>query len=110
MVGTIGWKPKEDVDRVTVEVGYWIGSAHAGQGIVTEALRAVVPWLICARRLTRVEARVFAGNRGSARVLEKAGFVREAVMRRSAIKHGAVIDQELWAYVVDARGVVPTSG
>ena len=41
----------------------------------------------------------FEGNEGSVRVLEKAGYVREARMRRSAIKDGKVLDQFLYAYV-----------
>lgn len=106
-VGTIGWKPRDDVERNTVEIGYWLGTAFAGKGISTEAVRAVTPWLIQAKTLTRVEARLFLRNRASARVLEKAGYVREALLRRSAIKADEILDQELWAYVVDEPGVVP---
>jgi ribosomal-protein-alanine N-acetyltransferase len=39
----------------------------------------------------------FATNVASHRVLEKAGYVREAVLRRSAIKDGVVLDQVLFA-------------
>jgi [ribosomal protein S5]-alanine N-acetyltransferase len=106
-VGTIGWKPRADVERVTVEIGYWLGVAHAGRGITTEALQCITPWLIREQQLTRVEARLFLRNRASARVLEKAGYVREALMRRSAIKADEVLDQELWAFVVDQPGVLP---
>jgi RimJ/RimL family protein N-acetyltransferase len=106
-VGTIGWKPRDDVERVTIEIGYWLATAHAGRGITTEAIQAVTPWLIRDKQLTRVEARLFQRNRASARVLEKAGFVREALMRRSAIKADEVLDQELWAFVVDQPGVLP---
>lgn len=109
-VGTIGWKARDDVERNTREIGYWIGRAFAGRGITTEAVRAFTPWLIREYELTRVEARLFQRNRGSARVLEKAGFVREALMRRSAIKHGEILDQELWAFVVDEPGVPPEDG
>jgi RimJ/RimL family protein N-acetyltransferase len=106
-VGTIGWKPRGDVERVTTELGYWLGVAHAGRGITTEAIQCVTPWLIREHKLTRVEARLFQRNRASARVLEKAGFVREALKRRSAIKAEEVLDQELWAFVVDQPGVLP---
>jgi len=41
----------------------------------------------------------FAHNAGSIRVLEKSGFEREGVMRRSAIKNGAIVDQILFAKV-----------
>jgi RimJ/RimL family protein N-acetyltransferase len=106
-VGTILWKPRDDVERVTAEVGFWLGVAHAGHGITTEAIQIITPWLIREKQLTRVEARLFSRNRACARVLEKAGYVRETLMRRSAIKAGEILDQELWAYVVDQPGVLP---
>jgi len=104
--GTIGWKLRDDVERVSVEIGYWLGVAHAGRGITSEALQVITPWLIREKKLTRVEARLFLRNRASARVLEKAGFVREGLLRRSAIKAGEILDQELWAFVVDQPGVL----
>jgi [ribosomal protein S5]-alanine N-acetyltransferase len=39
----------------------------------------------------------FEHNAASCRVLEKAGYVLEGRMRRSAIKEGVVVDQWLWA-------------
>ena len=106
-VGTIGWKAREDVERVTAEIGYWLELAHAGRGITTEAIQVITPWLIRDKQPTRVEARLFQRNRASARVLEKAGFVRESLMRRGAIKADEVLGQELWAFVVDQPGVLP---
>jgi RimJ/RimL family protein N-acetyltransferase len=47
--------------------------------------------------LTRVFAVPFANTCASIRVLEKCGYIREGVMRRSAIKEGVVIDQVLYA-------------
>jgi RimJ/RimL family protein N-acetyltransferase len=47
--------------------------------------------------LRRVFAVPFARNAASQRVLEKAGYVREGTMRRSAIKDGELLDQELYA-------------
>ena len=47
----------------------------------------------------RLFAPVFAWNAASMRVLEKAGYAREGVMRRSAVKDGRVLDQLLYARV-----------
>jgi RimJ/RimL family protein N-acetyltransferase len=92
---------KEDavkfLEHVTVEIGHWLGVAYAGRGITTEAIQIITRWLICEKQLTRVEARLFSRNRACVRVLEKAGYVRETLMRRSAIKAGEILDQELWA-------------
>jgi [ribosomal protein S5]-alanine N-acetyltransferase len=99
-VGGIGLTLHDDVERVSAEIGYWLGEAFWGRGIVTEALAAVTARAIREHGLTRVYALPFEGNAASIRVLEKAGYVCEGRMRRSAIKDGRVIDQFLYAYVV----------
>ena len=55
-----------------------------------------MPWrsTICGE----VFAAPFSENTASIRVLEKAGFVREGLMRRSAVKDGRVLDQVLYAF------------
>ncbi|MDX2235315.1 MAG: GNAT family N-acetyltransferase [Hyphomonadaceae bacterium] len=57
-----------------VEIGYWLGRPFWGQGLATEAARAVTD---VARALERgpVVAGHFTDNPASGRVLEKAGFV-----------------------------------
>jgi RimJ/RimL family protein N-acetyltransferase len=49
--------------------------------------------------MERVFALPFARNVGSARVLEKAGYTREGLLRRSAIKDGVIQHQLLFARV-----------
>jgi len=97
--GGIGISPGRDVERVSAEVGYWLGRAHWGRGIMTRVLRAFTPWAMGRFELTRVFALPYARNRASARVLEKAGYELEGRMRRSAIKDGEILDQLLYAYV-----------
>jgi RimJ/RimL family protein N-acetyltransferase len=97
--GGIGYGLNEDVERVSAEIGYWLGEPFWSRGIMTEALAAVTRHAIENHGLTRVYALPFEWNDASARVLEKAGYIREARLRRSAIKDGRVIDQLLYAYV-----------
>jgi [ribosomal protein S5]-alanine N-acetyltransferase len=101
-VGGIGFSLHSDVERLTAEIGYWLGEPFWGRGITTEALRAVTAYAVEQHHLTRVYAVPYEWNPASCRVLEKAGYVREARMRKSAIKDGRVIDQFLYAYVVEA--------
>ena len=98
-VGGIGFMLQHDVERVSAEIGYWLGEPYWGRGICTEALRAVTAYAIERHELTRVLAVPFAHNAASQRVLEKAGFQREGHMRRSAIKDGRICDQLLYAFV-----------
>ena len=56
----------------------------------------------------RLFALPFADNTGSVRVLEKAGYVREAILRSSSVKYGQPRDQLLYARVNEGwRGVSP---
>ena len=102
-VGGIGFVMQSDVDRMSSEVGYWLGEPFWGRGIATEALAAVTHHAITQHGLTRLFALPFAHNIGSCRVLEKAGYVLEARLRRSAIKDGTIVDQCQYAYIVGSQ-------
>lgn len=95
--GGIGIEPKTDVERISAEIGYWLGEACWGRGIVTEALQAVTAEVFRHFELMRLYALPFADNPASVRVLEKAGYVLEGRLRQSAIKDGTVRDQLLYA-------------
>lgn len=98
-VGGIGFVPQQDVERVSAEIGYWLAEPFWGRGIATEALVAVTRYAIDTHGLTRVYAVPFAHNAASCRVLEKAGYVLEGRLRRSAIKDGVFIDQCQYAFI-----------
>ena len=98
-VGGIGFTLGSDVERHSAEVGYWLGETLWGRGIATAALRAATPWAISMFGLRRVFAVPFSDNIGSIRVLEKAAFVKEGVMRCAAVKDGQIKDQVLYAFV-----------
>lgn len=99
-IGSVGFVLHPDVERVSAEIGYWLGEPFWGRGIATEALTALTHYAIETHRLTRVYALPFAWNTPSCRVLEKAGYVLEARLRRSAIKDGQITDQMQYAFIV----------
>ena len=100
-VGSISLMLGDDIARRSAEVGYWLGRAFWGRGIMVEALRAATSYAFEQLELARVFAVPFATTPRSARVLEKAGYVREGVMRHSAVKDGALLDQVLYAAYAD---------
>jgi len=102
--GGIGFMLQHDVDRASAEIGYWLGEPFWGRGIATEALASMTRYAIDTHGLTRVFAVPFAHNVASCRVLEKAGFVLEARLRRSAIKDGQVLDQLQYAFIAPEVG------
>ncbi|MEL6127498.1 MAG: GNAT family protein [Pseudomonadota bacterium] len=60
-------------------VGYWIGPQHAQQGLMTEALQAVVAYSFQTLDLSRIEAACLPENKASRALLERAGFKYEGV-------------------------------
>ena len=98
-VGSIGVRLGEGIYLKSAEFGYWLAEPYWGCGIMTEAANAVSRYAMRRFGLIRLEAPVFEWNPASMRVLEKCGFVREGVLRASAVKDGRVIDRVLYALV-----------
>lgn len=72
----------------TAELGYCYGSKFWGNGYATEALRAVIEYLLTECDFYLIEARHISGNPASGRVMEKAGMHKDAVLRdRRVNKH-----------------------
>ena len=94
--GGIGIVLLTDIERISAEIGYWLGEQYWGRGVTTEAVKAVTAE--CFRRfdLHRIFALPFADNAGSIRVLEKAGYALEGRLPQSAIKDGKIRDQLLY--------------
>lgn len=99
-VGGIGAIAGEGIYRATAQFGYWLGEAYWGRGIATAAARALAAHVGERRLFARLEAQVFEWNPASMRVLEKAGFTRDAVLRCAATKDGQLIDTVLYARVL----------
>jgi ribosomal-protein-alanine N-acetyltransferase len=60
-----------------VNLGYWMGQRYAGQGLMSEAVAASLPFVFDTLDLHRIHAAFLPGNMASRRVLEKNGFVEE---------------------------------
>ncbi len=98
-IGGIGIDIRDGMYAGTAEIGYWLGEPYWGRGIATAAARAAVEEVMPRFGLHRLQAHVFGWNPASMRVLEKVGFRREGMLRRSRVKDGVVIDQVLYAIV-----------
>jgi RimJ/RimL family protein N-acetyltransferase len=98
-IGCIGFAPGADVERFSAEVGYWLGEPFWGRGITAEAVRLVSIYAFTDCNMLRLFALPFADNTRSVRVLEKAGYSLEAILRSSSVKHGEPKDQALYALV-----------
>ena len=81
------------------QIGYWIGEKFAGQGFMLDALKTVIPFAFEALRLHRIEAACIPDNKRSVRVLEKAGFTREGLLRSYLKINGVWRDHVLYALI-----------
>jgi ribosomal-protein-alanine N-acetyltransferase len=82
-------------------IGYWIGEKYAGQGYMLEALELLARHAFDTMRLHRIEAACIPGNQRSVRVLEKAGFTREGLLRSYLKINGTWQDHYLYALIAD---------
>jgi len=98
-VGGIGFFPGADVERFSAEIGYWLAEPYWGRGITAEAIGLVSTYAFDVCNVLRLFALPFADNAQSIRVLEKAGYTREATLRSSSVKQGRIRDQALYALV-----------
>ncbi|KOM27584.1 hypothetical protein LR48_Vigan442s002000 [Vigna angularis] len=84
----------------SLELGYVIGSKYWGKGVATVVVKEVVKvafteqWLA---DLERIEALVDVMNVGSQRVLEKAGFQREGILRKYVFNKGKTRDMVMFS-------------
>jgi ribosomal-protein-alanine N-acetyltransferase len=78
-------------------LGYWMGAAYAGQGYMTAAVGAVIPFAFDTLRLHRIEAACIPANVASIRLLERAGFRHEGVAREYLCIDGVWRDHLLYA-------------
>lgn len=69
----------------TVGLGYVIARFHQHKGYATEATRAIINWAFQQTTIYRVNASTDIENIASQRVLEKAGMVREGLLRKYII-------------------------
>ncbi len=98
LIGAIGINLQEDVNRFSAEIGYWLAEPFWGKGITTLALKKFTEYAFNNFSLNRIYANVFERNQASEKVLLKAGYKKEATLRKAVFKEGKFLDQ--YIYVV----------
>ncbi|QEC76934.1 GNAT family N-acetyltransferase [Mucilaginibacter ginsenosidivorax] len=97
VAGVIGIDLRGDIYRKSALIGYWLGQDHWGKGIMPKAVKLVVNYGFANLDIVRLQAGVLGNNPKSMRVLEKAGFVKEAICKNAIIKNGLIFDEHLYA-------------
>ncbi len=98
-VGGIGIVPQKDVERMTAEIGYWLGESFWGKGIMTAAIQQMAQYVFDNFVIRKLFATVYDFNIASMKALEKAGFTKEAVLKSGAVKNGKIIDLHYYSLI-----------
>jgi [ribosomal protein S5]-alanine N-acetyltransferase len=97
-IGSCGIHPQQGFARCNAEIGYWLAEAHWGKGVGSAVVAKLADQAFEQPEITRVFAPIHAANQRSQRICEKNGFVREGLLRQSAMKWGTAVDVVLWAH------------
>jgi RimJ/RimL family protein N-acetyltransferase len=83
--------------RGWIEIGYALLPEEMGKGYGTEAVRILVDYLFLSKDIMRVQATTDVRNKPSQKVLEKVGFKKEGIIRKSDFIRGEWADDALYS-------------
>jgi ribosomal-protein-serine acetyltransferase len=79
-----------------VEIGYWLGQAFQGSGIMTDACRAMIAHLLGDLELHRVEIHCATANAKSIAIPRRLGFTLEGTLRGAGFACGQFLDLQVF--------------
>jgi ribosomal-protein-alanine N-acetyltransferase len=106
LIGAFGLSEIKTDDRATC--GYWLAKPFWGQGIMTQVVRRMTTFAFMEYHLRRLQACVFSINQASARVLTKAGFRLEGILRSRSMSNGQPVDDLIFGLLKDELPEEPT--
>lgn len=90
---------KNPIYKHSALVGYGVHPNFRGKGLATKSLKLVTDYGFKKLKLIRISGMCRTFNKASARVLEKAGFKLEGILRKNKFKDGKYLDDMIWAKV-----------
>ena len=89
-----------DEKAAYMRVGYCLGSKWWGQGIMTEALSAIIRFLFEEVGANRIEARHDPANPASGEVMKKCGMRYEVTLRQAAWSNAGIYDTAIYSILL----------
>ena len=114
--GYLGGCGLNQIDKTNcrANLGYWVRSSATRLGVATTAVRAIRDWAFDRTGLIRLEIVIAVGNFASHRVAEKAGAIREGILRRRLVLHGVAHDATMFSFTrpipASYEGIATKSG
>lgn len=94
--GVIGIYLPEDKNASNAEIGYWIAEEYWGKGVATTAVRLFVEYVFLNTSVSKVFNPVTQANIASIKVMQKAGFVQEKIVRHAVQHQGKWFDEVIF--------------
>ncbi|NBI30851.1 GNAT family N-acetyltransferase [Chengkuizengella marina] len=99
LIGNISLSEVVRSDLQSCWLGYYLDKHQNGKGYMTEAVNLAVDYAFKELNLHRIEAGVMPDNKGSIKVLEKAGFHKEGIAKENVRINGKWEDHQILAII-----------
>ncbi|MHA2392362.1 MAG: GNAT family N-acetyltransferase [Promethearchaeota archaeon] len=80
-----------------LEIGYTVIPSERKKGYCTEAVKIIVDFIFLSKEVERIQANTDTENIASQKVLEKAGFTKEGIVRKMLFTRGKWADSSLYS-------------
>ena len=87
----------------TAEIGYWLDESHQGQGIISQALQALIHHYAQSGELRRFVIKCRVDNAQSNQVALRNGFILEGCLKQAEFLNDAYDDVNLYARIIDSQ-------
>lgn len=105
LIGSCGFYKWEKDPHRKAEIGYDLAPAHWGEGVMSEALQAIIRYGFEEMDLNRITLLALSYNERSIKLAERLGFVKEGVLRENTFFNGEFVDDVLYSLLrADWRG------
>lgn len=94
--GSIGF---ENIEEHKAELGYWLAEKYWNRGIMTKAMKLVTRFGFEKLGFKRLYGYIFLFNKSSKKMIEKAGFKLEGILRKHTKKGNKLLDSYLFAKI-----------
>lgn len=110
IVGVLSFNQIEPINK-TAYIGYWIDESHQGQGLLSQALQALMDAFARSGTVRRFVIKCRVANQRSNQVALRNGFTLEGCLKQAEYLNGSYDDQNIYGRIIDCdTGQFPARG
>ncbi|GEM03654.1 ribosomal-protein-L7/L12-serine acetyltransferase [Halolactibacillus miurensis] len=91
VAGLVGFNELDQQNK-RAEIGYWLGEAYIGQGVMTKAAKAIIQYGFNELGLNRMDLKAAVNNHKSRGIAKRLGFKEEGIIREAEWMHDGYLD------------------